>query len=335
MKKWLLFLAKLAFTVGCLWWALKGQHLEESASFWPQDPEWGWALAAIALGGATVFLSAFRWWLLLLAQGIPVSLGRVNQLTLIGGLFNLMGVSSVTGDAAKIFLLIRDHREHKLAVTMSVLVDHLVGLVAMSLTFFAVTAGSFRAVESQSELGQTAIKFGWVYFSGGLAVIALMFVMASPWVNDHIHKRVTNPRIARMRKVPEIYDVFRKKWKLVLPALAANLVMLPLYYATFWCGVRFVGSDTGFLPVFAAMPVVDAASAMPVSISGIGVQEIALKTLMSDLVGLEPGISVLGSLVGFATGTLFWAFAGGLLFLRPSDRTSMKEIEETTQEAEA
>ena len=335
MKKWLLFLAKLAFTIACLWWALKGQHLEESASFWPKDPEWTWALAAIALGGVTVFLSAFRWWLLLLAQGIPVGLWRVTQLTLIGGLFNLMGVSSVTGDAAKIFLLIRDHREHKLAVTMSVLVDHLVGLVAMSLTFFAVTAGRFQAVESQSELGKTAIKFGWVYFSGGLVAVALMFVFASPWVNDRIHKRVTNPRIAKMRKVPDIYDVFRKKWKLVLPALAASVVMLPIYYATFWCGVRFVGADTGFLPVFAAMPVVDAASAMPVSISGIGVREIALKTLMSDLVGLEPGISVLGSLVGFATGTLFWAFAGGLLFLRPSDRTSMKEIEETTQEAEA
>ncbi|MCW1926316.1 flippase-like domain-containing protein [Luteolibacter arcticus] len=331
MKKWLLFLAKLAFTAACLWWALSGQRLEESASFWPKDPEWGWALAAVALGGLTVFLSAFRWWLLLLAQGIPVGLGRATQLTLIGGLFNLMGVSSVTGDAAKIFLLIRDHREHKLAVTMSVLVDHLVGLVAMSLTFFAVTAGRFQAVESQSELGKTAIKFGWIYFSGGLAVVGLMFVMASPWVNDRIQKRVSNPRIARMRRVPEIYDVFRKKWKLVLPALAASVVMLPLYYATFWCGVRFVGSDTGFLPVFAAMPVVDAASAMPVSISGIGVREIALKTLMNDLVGLEPGISVLGSLVGFAAGTLFWAFAGGLLFLRPSDRTSMKEIEETTQ----
>ncbi len=335
MKKWLLFLAKLAFTVACLWWALSGQRLEESASFWPENPEWGWALAAIALGGVTVFLSAFRWWMLLLAQGIPVSLARANQLTLIGGLFNLLGVSSVTGDAAKIFLLIRDHREHKLAVTMSVLVDHLVGLVAMALTFFAVTAGRFQAVESQSELGKTAIKFGWVYFTGGLVAVALMFVMASPWVNDRIHKRVRNPRIVKMRKIPEIYDVFRRKWKLVLPALAANLVMLPLYYATFWCGVRFVGSDTGFLPVFAAMPVVDAASAMPVSISGIGVREIALKTLMSDLVGLEPGISVLGSLVGFATGTLFWAFAGGLLFLRPSDRTSMKEIEEITQEAEA
>ncbi|MCW1885719.1 flippase-like domain-containing protein [Luteolibacter flavescens] len=331
MKKWLLFLAKLAFTVACLWWALSGQNLQESATFWPKDPEWSWALAAIALGGVTVFLSAFRWWMLLLAQGIPVTLWRATQLTLISGLFNLMGVSSVTGDAAKIFLLIRDHREQKLAVTMSVLVDHLVGLVAMALTFFAVTATSFRAVESQSELGETAIKFGWVYFSGGLAMIALMCVVASPWVNERIHRRVTNPRIVRMKQIPDVYDVFRKKWKLVLPALVSNLVMLPLYYATFWCGVQFVGSDTGFMSVFAAMPVVDAASAMPVSISGIGVREIALKTLMSDLVGLEPGISVLGSLVGFATGTLFWAFAGGLLFLRPSNRTSMKEIEETTQ----
>ncbi|WP_193213255.1 lysylphosphatidylglycerol synthase transmembrane domain-containing protein [Luteolibacter marinus] len=330
MKKWLLFLAKLVFTVVCLWWAFSGQDIHEAGAAWPDHPAWGWAVAAVVLGGLAVFLSALRWWFLLLAQGIPVSLGRTVQVTLIGCLFNLMGVSSVTGDAAKIFLLIRDHRDRKLAVTMSVLVDHLVGLAAMALTFFAVTAGHFREIETMSKLGAAAIKFGWYYFAGGLAFFLLLFVMSSPWVNERIHRRAKSPLMQRMRRVPENFDVYRRNWRQVVGSVVTGLAMLPVYYATFWCGVRFLGDTSGFMQVFAAMPVVDAASAMPVSISGIGVREVVLKILMGDLAGMDPGIAVLGSLVGFAAGTLFWAIVGGFVFLRPSDRTSMKQIEETT-----
>ncbi len=333
MKKWLLFFIKLALTVACLWFALtRGDFqkgLDDSTGFWPADPGWGWAVLGTLLGGATIFLSALRWWLLLRAQGISVTLWRTVELTLIGSLFNLFTVGGVGGDAAKIFLLIRDNRGKKLAITMSVMVDHLVGLVAMSLTFFAVTAGRFEALESQSRLGEKAIKFGWVYFSGGLAFIALLFVMASPWVHGRIHKPGKKMRWEILRRVPEIYDVYRKEWKLAACALAAGLVMLPVYYATFWCGVRFVEDGDSFMQVFAAMPVVDALSAMPVSISGIGVREIALKTLMEDLAGMRNEVAVLGSLVGFAC-SLVWALLGGILFLRPADRTPMKQIEEAT-----
>jgi len=213
---------------------------------------------------------------------------------------------------------------------MSVMVDHLVGLVAMSLTFFAVTAGRFEALESQSRLGEKAIKFGWFYFSGGLAFIAFLFLMASPWVHGRIHKPGKKMRWEILRRVPEIYDVYRQQWKMALASLVVGLVMLPVYYATFWCGVRFIEGGHTFMEVFAVMPVVDALSAMPISISGIGVREIALKTLMEDLVGMRNEVAVLGGLVGFAC-SLVWAIVGGILFLRPADRTSMKQIEEATQ----
>jgi uncharacterized membrane protein YbhN (UPF0104 family) len=334
MKKWLLFLIKLGLTVACLWFALTRDDFQkdfnESSGLWPADPGWGWAVYGVILGGLTIFLSALRWWVLLRAQGVTASLWRTVELSLIGSLFNLFTVGGVGGDAAKIFLLIRDNRDKKLAITMTVMVDHLVGLVAMSLTFFAVTAGRFEALQSQSELGKKAIKFGWIYFSGGLAFIALLFVMASPWVHGRIHKPGKKMRWEILRRVPEIYDVYRRKWKLAFASLAIGLVMLPVYYATFWCGVRFIEDGDKFMEIFAVMPVVDALSAMPISISGIGVREIALKTLMKDLAGMRNEVAVLGSLIGFAC-SLVWAAVGGILFLRPADRTSMKEIEEATQ----
>ena len=213
---------------------------------------------------------------------------------------------------------------------MSLMVDHLVGLVSMALLFFAVTAGRFEALESQSAMGKGAIRFGWFFFGGGLAMIALMFVIASPWVHDRIHKSGRKMRWEIMRQIPQTYDVYRRKWGHALLALLASGAMLAVYYATFWCGFRSIGHEVGPLQVITTMPVVDAISAMPLSVSGIGVREKSLKVLMNDLTGMPAQVAVTGSLIGFTCSNLIWACVGGLLFLRPTDRTSMKQIEETT-----
>jgi uncharacterized membrane protein YbhN (UPF0104 family) len=241
MKKWLLFAAKLLFTAACLWWAFSGQDFSKSALLRPGELRWDWIAAGIALGGLTYFISAVRWWILLRAQGIRVSIPRSCELTLMGEIFNLVTVGGVGGDAAKVFLLNRQHPERKLAVTMSLMVDHLVGLVAMSVLFFAVTAGRFDALESQSAMGKGAIHFGWVFFGGGLAMIALMFVMASPWVHGRIHKPGKEMKWDVLRRVPEIYDIYRRKWGHALLALLASAAMLPVEYAIFWCGFHAIG----------------------------------------------------------------------------------------------
>jgi glycosyltransferase 2 family protein len=337
MKKWLLFLLKLGLTVGCLYWAFNQdelrQKIDQSSSFWPAHPKWEWVVIGILFGGGALFVSALRWWILLQAQGLQVSLRRVVEVTLIGSLFNFATV--VGGDAAKIFLLIRDHRDKKLAVTMTVMVDHLAGLVSMAVTFLMITAGRFQAIETHSALEHGALKFAWVYFVGGLVFVGLLFLMASPWVHGRIHKPGKKMRWEFLRQIPEIYDVYRRKWKQALVALAVSFLMLPVYYATFWCGVKFAGDSASFIQVFTVMPVVDAISGMPFSIQGIGVREVFLAELMNGLYGTAAEVAVLGSLIGFAC-SLVWAAVGGILFLRPSDRTPMKEIEEITHaEAEA
>ncbi len=331
MKKWLLFLLKFALTAACLYWALNQGELRQkigrSSNIWPAHPKWEWVGIGVLFGGVTNFVAALRWWILLQAQGLKTSLRRVVELTLIGSLFNFATV--VGGDAAKIFLLIRDHPDQKMKVTMTLMIDHLVGLVAMAGTFLLVTAGRFQSIESHTALEHGALKFAWVYFVGGLVLVGLLFVIACPAVHDRIHKRHKKMRWDFMRQIPEIYDVYRRKWGQGLLSLAVGFAMLPVYYATFWCGIKFAGDTAGFTQVFSVMPVVDAISGMPFSIQGIGVREVFLAELMKDLYGTAAEVSVLGSLVGFAC-SLVWAALGGILFLRPSDRAPMKEIQEAT-----
>lgn len=333
-KKWPLFALKLVLTAACLWWALRGVEWRESILARPSEIAWSWLLPGLGLAGLTVFLTAMRLWLLLAATGIRITLWRATELTLIGNLFNLVAVGGIGGDAAKIFLLIRDHPERKLAVTMTVMFDHLVGLVAMSLVFFMLTAGRFDALASQSVETKGILRFAWAFFCGGLVMVGSLFVVSYPPINNRIHARGRHWKIAFMRRVPEIYDMYRKDWRRALVALLVAIVMLPIYYASFWAGARAAGSDVGIEPLLVAMPVVDMLSALPLSISGLGVREASLKVLMEDLTGMAPDVAVAASLIGFFC-SLVWALVGGLLFLRPRDRAKVEEIEELTAEADA
>lgn len=329
MKKALFFLIKLILTVACLTWALNDVDWKESKILRPGELHWQWIACGVLMAGLTVFLTAVRLWVLLAAQGVRISLWRAGELTLIGDLFNLFAVGGVGGDAVRIFLLIRDHPERKLAVTLTVMFDHLVGLAAMSLVFFALTAGRFDQLASQSAETKFIMRFAWMFFGGGLALTSLMFLASYPPIHDRIHARGREWKIAFMRQVPVLVDVYRKKWRHALVAFVAAVIMLPIYYGTFWFGARAAGSEVAPGPVLISMPVVDMMAAMPVSVAGVGVREKVFESLMSDLTGMDPDTAVASTLIGFCC-TLVWALLGGLLFLRTRDRVSVKVMEELT-----
>lgn len=331
MKKALLFLLKLLLTGTCLWWALRGVDWRDSVLANPSGLSWGWVVPGIVLAGLTVWLTAVRLWVLLAAQGIRISMGRAIELTLIGNLFNLAAVGGIGGDAVRIYLLIRDHPERKLAVTITVLFDHLVGLVAMSVVFFALTAGRFDALATQSVETKGIMRFAWMFFTGGLVMVGMMFLVSYPPIHDRIHAKGRHWKIAFMRRLPEVYDVYRKRWRHGLVALLVATVMLPVYYATFWCGAKVAGADVEPGPVLTAMPVVDMLSALPLSVAGLGVREKSMQVLMEDLTGMAPDVAVAASLVGFLF-TLVWAVPGGWLFVRTGGRKTMEAIREMEEE---
>jgi uncharacterized membrane protein YbhN (UPF0104 family) len=202
-----------------------------------------------------------------------------------------------------------------MAIAVSVLADHMSGMVGMALMFFLLTAGRFGALEEQSVLGRGVLRFTWVYFVGVIAVTVFLFVMMSPAVYGRVHRDGRWMPWKFMHALPEIWDVYRKKWRHVLAGVAVSCVMLLNYYLVFWAGARAVGCDLDLAGVFSVMPVVDAVSSIPVSISGIGVRENLFKVLLADLAGVPGAMAVSASLVGFLMYSA-WAVFGAVLFLR-------------------
>lgn len=326
MKAFLFFLLKLALTGLCLWWAFSQVDFDHSIFTRPGAVDFRWLAAGAGLAGLSVFLNALRWWFFLRGQALEVTLARAVELTLIDGLFSLASVSGLGGDAARIILLMREHPGRKLVIAAAMMADHLAGLVSIALLFFLISATRFDALASQSVLGRGVIQFACFYLGGGLAMVALIFICASPPVHRRIHH---NDRFARwpiMETIPLLWDVYRKMWRHALAGVMVSFVMLGAFFSSYYCGMRAVGGTSDYLSVISAMPVIDAISGMPVSIAGVGVREKLFEILMKDLAGVPAETAVAASLAGFAC-NVFWAIPGALFFLRKRDRIALAELE--------
>ncbi|MBK1882927.1 flippase-like domain-containing protein [Luteolibacter pohnpeiensis] len=326
MKNALLFLLKLVLTAVCLWWAFSKVDWRHSVLTRPGAMDFRWLAAGAGFAGLAVVLTALRWLAFLDAQSLRISLGRAVELTMIGNLFNLVSFGGIGGDAARVILLNRDRPNHKVLITMTILMDHLMGLVALALVFFVISAVQFDALAEQSRLGKEVIRFAWVTLGGGLLMIALIFICASPPVHQRIHANGRFDRFPIMRQMPEIYDVYRRKWRHMLVGLGLSLLLLAAYFASFWCGLRAVGGTASAGTIFTAMPVIDSICSMPVSVGGVGVREKLFEVLLKDLAGVPATIAVAASLAGFAC-NVFWALVGALFFLKPRDRFHRHDFE--------
>ena len=330
MRAFLLFLLKLGLTVLCLWWAFSGIDGQGTIFSHPEKIDFGWMAAGVVMAGLSVVMTAVRWWYFLRVQAIKVSVGRAIELTMIGNLFNLISVGSLGGDAAKVILLIRDHPGKKLAITMTVLMDHMAGMVTIGLLFFFVSSGRFNELTSREILGnqgENLIRLAWLYIGGGFVMVGFFFLCASPPIHKRIHANNRLDRWPFMRQVPEIYDTYRKNWKLTLAGLAASFAMVFTFFASFWCGLMAVGGHASLGSVMTAMPVIDGLSSIPVSISGIGIRENLFMMLMPAITDVPKEVARDASLAGFAC-SVFWALLGAGFFLKKRDRISAAELRE-------
>ncbi len=315
MKTVLIFALKLALTCLCLWWAFSQVELGNFFATGSATLNYGWLAVGVALAGLSLFFQGLRLWFFLRAQSLPVSLFRSVELTIIDALFSLASFSGIGGDAARIVLLMRECPQRKLVISIAVMADHLAGLVALAVLFFIVSAARFDALAAPSALGKGVIQFAWFYLGGGLAMVAMIFVLASPPIHRRIHGSGRFARWSLLERIPEIYDVYRKNWKYAFGGLMASFLMLTIYFSSYFCGLRAVGGTSSYSDVISAMPVIDAISGLPISVAGIGVREKMFETLLRDLAAVEPETAIAASLVGFFCNAI-WAGLGALLFLK-------------------
>jgi uncharacterized membrane protein YbhN (UPF0104 family) len=263
----------------------------------------------------SLLANALRWQFLLRAQSIRQPFSYIFRLTLYAAFFNIASVGAAAGDAAKIVLLMRREPEKKLGVTVSVMVDHVIGFVTGCIIFLVFTWG-FVTMVGVPEPGSrsTFVAATWLHV-GGLLLVLLSVFSCTPRMLSFGRRYM--PRITDNRWVDAIttaLDLHRKRWRFGFYSLLASFILAGGYYLTFYAGLRALGGEVAATTVIAVMPVVDTVAALPISVSGLGVRERTFDFLLSRLTGIETSEAVAASLIGFLF-NLFWGLIGGLAIL--------------------
>ncbi len=316
MKKGLAIAARVLIS-GVLLWLLFRQHSLTSQilpHLGTMAREWHWALAGIACAGLSLGFSAWRWWVVLKPQVPVIRFGEVLEATTVAAFFNITSLGTLGGDAYRVLAIQRRHPCMAPQAGMSIIVDHLAGMFGMSLLFFGFGLAALQQWPSFAPGVRSMLGWFAIFLIGGSAIMILSVLSLSPRFIAFVGRFA--PRLASfpfVQKMSHTFDPLWNSWRSALVAVWISIGVILSYFLAFYCGLRAVGGEAPLLPVLMAMPMVDVATALPISVSGLGVREKTFETLMSALVAMPHAVSIAASLAGWLF-NVCWGLIGGLLF---------------------
>jgi glycosyltransferase 2 family protein len=293
-----LLILKLAVTGSLIAWVFSRIDLRDlgaglKASLSP------WLIAAVLVAATNVTLGAARWRLMLTALGSPLPLGRAIRLVWAGLFFNTFLPTGVVGDA------LRGGWTAKLSdrarAYWSVVLDRVTALGAlMLLAAVGLTLPRARELPAAPTLALACVVLGLpalLVLAAPQQLARLLARFGGARVRRALEGRVTDPPPAGPR------------WKAL--ALASGLHLLVVLDVALLA--RAAHLQVPWAVLLAVVPAVLVASYLPVSISGIGVREVALVELFGQA-GVPAAGALTVSLLILAI-SIALSLVGGLVYL--------------------
>ena len=279
------------------WQAMRGAHV-------------GSLLGALCVYVASMSIVAWRWQLLLAAQGIRIGLWRLTRYYLIGFFFNNFLPSSIGGDVARIMQVRQDGCPLELGFS-SVFVERLTGFLAMALLAvcsMGFLAGVFKDMPMLVG-GTVALAVGFV----GVALVC--FERHAAGVAMGLRARIRWRRVGEpARRVFDAVHAYRAR----AGTLAAVFMISLAYQAvlggvTYWV-MRATGLDAPFLVVFALMQIASMAGVIPITLETAGVREGLYVLLVGEMMGYDRALTLAAIVLVRVVGIVGSAL-GGVAFM--------------------
>jgi uncharacterized protein (TIRG00374 family) len=310
MKKTLLTALQIAVTIGLLWWVFHDPERRSEMLAAAKLANVWWLGAGILVFFFCTIVATARWKILLAVQDINMTWLRTWQLFMIGMFFNLFMLGSTGGDVVKMFLTMREASNNKAAALLSVFMDRVIGMLA--LIFLSVAFLYFRYdLLNHAEGSSTLLNLLLGLMAAALLIIVGMFtVSALGWV--HYLPQWT-PLRGRIVEISAACHMYAKGWRLTIWAFLISFPLFGMFFTTFYCAARAFTDQLGIVDIFSVMPIVAVITAIPISVSGIGLRESLFVSLLAPF-GVTAAVATLISVTGFLINTL-GSLAGGLVFL--------------------
>lgn len=280
----------------------------------------GLGLAFLAFFTALSF-GITRWWRLLWVAGCNVRWWDAFRLTYLGMFFNLVVPGLTGGDVVKAVLAVRENPGRRADALVSVVMDRLLGLVALAALAMVVIVwlgGPFEELRLPMALALVAMVVGAIVYTSTALRRLLRF--------ESLLARL--PLGQRLLEVDRAVLVYTRRPGEVLLAFALSLGN---HFAAI-AGVMALGvafgvpqSIIGWWQYVAIVPVANIVSALPIAPGGWGVGEAAFHFLF-ELVGASGAMGVAVS-VTYRLCQLVVGLLGGLYLLRPAGRAELRQME--------
>lgn len=273
----------------------------------------GWLVASLVVAAASVFGWWLRWMLFLQLAGVKATPMETLRLTWMADFFNYFIFGALAADGFRIAMLSRRYPQQIGAVAASVVFDHMAGLLSSAVFFAAFTLPKKDWIIATGGPAMSGCLWSSGLLLGTLALLTFSGVMAvkihKNWI-AHFTRRW--PRVsAHAEKTLNQLRQLASRLDLALLGLIASLLCLAASYAAFAAAARAWGSAIPWQTVFAALPIVDALSALPVSVQGLGIREQIFLALFPSSNTTDHAQVLAISLTGFAVQSV-WALLGGL-----------------------
>ncbi|MFH1067778.1 MAG: lysylphosphatidylglycerol synthase transmembrane domain-containing protein [bacterium] len=309
MRRYGSFLLRLILMSLLFWYLYKTLNWQDFAALVARSCGWWW-LAAVGVYGIVTLLSILRWHILLVARHAKMRLERTAQLTMIGLFANTFLPGVMSGDVVKIFYATREIPHIKPTVVMSVVMERILGLVAMFLISTVLILVRYRALTSEP-VTRYAVYFYFFVFGLILCAIALG-LWKGQRVLRHFKKKL--PWQENLREAVQAYRFFLRHplcfWGgLSLSAMAHFFLMFAFYFVSLALDMHLK-----FWDLAAVLPLVGLVTLIPSTPNSLGVREIAFKHFLA-FASMTQEASVALSLGGFFV-ILFWNLLGGLVYLQ-------------------
>jgi uncharacterized protein (TIRG00374 family) len=268
-----------------------------------------WLAFSFSLHAFGILISAYRWQILIRAQGDQVPLGYLAQSYLVGTFFNNFLPTRFGGDVVRIWDGSR-YSESLIKSSAIVVVERLTGVIVLLL--FALLSSLMRLEMAQQ------IPFIWGALLLGLLGLTAVFLFFTPLsvkilalFPDKGALKKIKAKIQEFRQVALVYKSQKKAflWALFLAMLLQINVILH-----YWLAGKAFSLPIPFLDYFIFIPLLLIVLTIPISIGGLGPREL-IYTQVFMFYGIAGAVAVSFSLVADFAFTLIIGLIGAVVYI--------------------
>ncbi len=285
--------------------------------------EVGYLLAALAVLPFSFLVTSRRWHVLLEALDIHLSQYRSFVLNMVGCFYNSFMPGSTGGDLIKAYYASK-HTTHKTRAVLSVIVDRVVGLLALIVVGGVMAATQWQIKECRGVAITCAVLIT-------ITVVGLIVFYHRDWRKasglEWLMKKL--PMQKQVRNAIEAMELYGRR-----PGdpIWGGIMTLPVHLTTIISAI-FAGAAFHITmhPIYycTVVPVLVLVSAIPLSPQGAGVMEIfAVQLTKNQGVTVSQAIA-LAMAVRF--GQMFWNLVAGLFVLRGGYHTPTQKEQQVLE----